>query len=199
MRRLMASLLGGHRGCSAPPFAALAQEIVKVAGIEATRVVIAPPQTELARIIKAGLSAAYRDGRQGHPRLCAGAEALLLLRRAPFRAALAERRRRRRGRVLARCRKDHRRLQGRGTRRLPPLRLPDARSRRRRRRHRSGQACRARDRLLGRRDPLRAGRLWRPHRADCGQRDLDHHAQAHQRSRDAGEAGRQRRPGQDPR
>ena len=38
----------------------LAQEIVKVAGIDATRVVIAPPQTELARIIKSGLAAAYQ-------------------------------------------------------------------------------------------------------------------------------------------
>ena len=47
------------------PFAALAQEVVTVAGIEATRVVIAPPQTELARIIKAGLSVAYSSAEKG--------------------------------------------------------------------------------------------------------------------------------------
>jgi murein L,D-transpeptidase YcbB/YkuD len=41
------------------PAAVHAQELVKVAGVEATRVVIAPPQTELARIIKKGLGEAY--------------------------------------------------------------------------------------------------------------------------------------------
>lgn len=41
------------------PATTLAQEVVNVAGIEATRVVIAPPQTELARIIKKGLGDAY--------------------------------------------------------------------------------------------------------------------------------------------
>jgi murein L,D-transpeptidase YcbB/YkuD len=50
----------------ATPFgAAMAQEVVNVAGIEATRVVIAPPRTELARIIKAGLSEAYSDAQKG--------------------------------------------------------------------------------------------------------------------------------------
>ena len=60
MRRLMASLLAGIVlfGVSGP---VLSQEVVKVAGIDATRVIIAPPQTELARIIKSGLSGAYRD------------------------------------------------------------------------------------------------------------------------------------------
>ena len=60
MRRLMASLLAGVVlfGASGP---VLSQEVVKVAGIDATRVIIAPPQTELARIIKSGLSTAYRD------------------------------------------------------------------------------------------------------------------------------------------
>ena len=38
---------------------ALAQEVVTVAGVEATRIVIAPPQTELARIIKQGLGERY--------------------------------------------------------------------------------------------------------------------------------------------
>lgn len=51
----------------ATPGLAVAQEVVKVAGVDATRVVIAPPQTELARIIKAGLGDAYfsakRDSR----------------------------------------------------------------------------------------------------------------------------------------
>ncbi len=49
----------------ASPVAALAQEVVTVAGIEATRVVIAPPKTELARIIKAGLSKSYADAQKG--------------------------------------------------------------------------------------------------------------------------------------
>ena len=44
-----------------------AQEVVTVGGIETTRVVIAPPQTELARIIKKGLGERYfganRDSR----------------------------------------------------------------------------------------------------------------------------------------
>ena len=60
MRRLTASLLAGLVlfGAAGP---VLSQEVVKVAGIDATRVIIAPPQTELARIIKSGLSGAYRD------------------------------------------------------------------------------------------------------------------------------------------
>ncbi|WP_423066639.1 L,D-transpeptidase family protein [Devosia sp. CN2-171] len=49
----------------ASPVAVLAQEVVTVAGIEATRVVIAPPKTELARIIKAGLSKSYADAQKG--------------------------------------------------------------------------------------------------------------------------------------
>lgn len=59
MRRLMASLLAGVALASAT-LPAAAQEVVQVAGIEAVRVVIAPPQTELARIIKSGLSASYQ-------------------------------------------------------------------------------------------------------------------------------------------
>ena len=57
MRRL-ASILIGAALLSAPS-GVIAQEKVMVAGVEATRIVIAPPQTELARIIKAGLSDAY--------------------------------------------------------------------------------------------------------------------------------------------
>lgn len=57
MQKLMAAILGA--ALLSVPSAALAQEKVIVAGIEATRVVIAPPQNELARIIKAGLSDAY--------------------------------------------------------------------------------------------------------------------------------------------
>jgi murein L,D-transpeptidase YcbB/YkuD len=53
----------------ASPFAiftqAAAQETVTVAGIETTRIVIAPPKTELARIIKAGLSTAYAAAEKG--------------------------------------------------------------------------------------------------------------------------------------
>ncbi|HQZ13155.1 MAG TPA: peptidoglycan-binding protein, partial [Devosia sp.] len=47
------------------PVAAIAQETVLVAGVEATRVVIAPPQTELARIIKMGLGEAYFGATKG--------------------------------------------------------------------------------------------------------------------------------------
>jgi len=60
MRRLMASLLAGVALASAS-LPALAQEVVMVAGVEATRIVIAPPQTELARIIKSGLALNYQQ------------------------------------------------------------------------------------------------------------------------------------------
>jgi murein L,D-transpeptidase YcbB/YkuD len=55
----MASLLAGVVlfGIAGP---VTAQEIVKVAGIDTTRIVIAPPRTELARIIKSGLAASYQ-------------------------------------------------------------------------------------------------------------------------------------------
>lgn len=42
-----------------PSSVSLAQEVVNIGGVEATRVVIAPPQTELALIIKKGLGEAY--------------------------------------------------------------------------------------------------------------------------------------------
>lgn len=64
MTMLKALLLAGTVAL-ASPFAAIAQETVTVAGIEATRIVIAPPKTELARIIKAGLSAAYAASEKG--------------------------------------------------------------------------------------------------------------------------------------
>jgi L,D-transpeptidase YcbB len=57
------------------PGAVPAQEVVTVAGVEATRVVIAPPQTELARIIKEGLSEAY-FGAQRNTRAYAQAQKL---------------------------------------------------------------------------------------------------------------------------
>lgn len=44
---------------------ATAQETIVVAGVEATRVVIAPPQTELARTIKKGLGDAYFGAEKG--------------------------------------------------------------------------------------------------------------------------------------
>lgn len=47
------------------PLAPFAQDVVKVAGIEATRIVIAPPRTELARQIKADLAAAYAAAAKG--------------------------------------------------------------------------------------------------------------------------------------
>lgn len=66
MRRLMAAIITGTALLGAAA-GAVAQERVLVAGTEATRIVIAPPQSELARIIKAGLSDAYvaapRDSR----------------------------------------------------------------------------------------------------------------------------------------
>lgn len=47
-------------GLSVTPLAtAHAQQVVTVAGVEATRIVIAPPQTELARIVKQGLGERY--------------------------------------------------------------------------------------------------------------------------------------------
>lgn len=64
MSGLKAFLLAGGVALLAP-LAATAQEVVTVAGIEATRVVIAPPQTALARIIKAGLSTAYSSAEKG--------------------------------------------------------------------------------------------------------------------------------------
>ncbi len=68
MTMLKALLLAGTV-VFASPFAiftqAWAQETVTVAGIETTRIVIAPPKTELARIIKAGLSAAYASAEKG--------------------------------------------------------------------------------------------------------------------------------------
>jgi len=68
MTMLKALLLAGTVAL-ASPFAiftkAWAQETVTVAGIETTRIVIAPPKTELARIIKAGLSSAYAAAEKG--------------------------------------------------------------------------------------------------------------------------------------
>lgn len=68
MTMLKALLLAGTVAL-ASPFAiftqASAQETVTVAGIETTRIVIAPPKTELARIIKAGLSSAYASAEKG--------------------------------------------------------------------------------------------------------------------------------------
>lgn len=65
MSKLTALLLAGTIALASPFSAVMAQEVVNVAGIEATRVVIAPPRTELARIIKAGLSEAYAATQKG--------------------------------------------------------------------------------------------------------------------------------------
>jgi len=65
MPNLKAILLAGTIAIASPFSIATAQEIVNVAGVEATRVVIAPPRTELARIIKAGLSQAYAESQKG--------------------------------------------------------------------------------------------------------------------------------------
>ncbi len=50
---------------SAPNQLAVAQESVIINGVEAQRVVIAPPQNDLARSIKAGLAATYDAARPG--------------------------------------------------------------------------------------------------------------------------------------
>lgn len=69
MTMLKALLLAGTVALASPfaifTQAASAQETVTVAGIETTRIVIAPPKTELARIIKAGLSTAYATAEKG--------------------------------------------------------------------------------------------------------------------------------------
>ncbi|KQU95803.1 L,D-transpeptidase family protein [Devosia sp. Root105] len=69
MTMLKALLLAGTVALASPfaifTQAASAQETVTVAGIETTRIVIAPPKTELARIIKAGLSTAYAAAEKG--------------------------------------------------------------------------------------------------------------------------------------
>lgn len=65
MPKLKALLLAGTIAVASPFSVAMAQEIVNVAGVEATRVVIAPPRTELARIIKTGLSEAYAGTQKG--------------------------------------------------------------------------------------------------------------------------------------
>lgn len=69
MTMLKALLLAGTVALASPfaifTQAASAQETVTVAGIETTRIVIAPPKTELARIIKAGLSSAYAAAEKG--------------------------------------------------------------------------------------------------------------------------------------
>jgi len=67
---MLKALLLASTVALASPFAILvqeasAQETVTVAGIETTRIVIAPPKTELARIIKAGLSTAYAAAEKG--------------------------------------------------------------------------------------------------------------------------------------
>jgi len=64
MSRLKALLLAGTVALGSP-LAAVAQEVVTIAGVETTRVVIAPPRSELARIIKAGLSEAYAATERG--------------------------------------------------------------------------------------------------------------------------------------
>jgi len=64
MKKLMAWLAAGALVMAAPA-AAHAQQAVTIGGVEATRVVIAPPASELARIIKAGLSTAYYGSGKG--------------------------------------------------------------------------------------------------------------------------------------
>jgi hypothetical protein len=58
MSRLIACLATGAL-LALSTQAAVAQEAVTVNGVEAMRVVIAPPETDVAKLIKAKLSAAY--------------------------------------------------------------------------------------------------------------------------------------------
>jgi murein L,D-transpeptidase YcbB/YkuD len=64
MRGYAISLLLGAL-LAAPAGAPLAQDRAEAAGPESARVVIAPPQTELARIIKSGLATAYQAASRG--------------------------------------------------------------------------------------------------------------------------------------
>ena len=58
MRRLFAFLVAGTLLTALPT---VAQETIRVGEVDAVRVVIAPPQTELARIVKQGLLTNYRS------------------------------------------------------------------------------------------------------------------------------------------
>src|SRR5687768_12278909 len=60
MRKLVCAFLLGMTALSSP-VVATAQEAAVTAGTEVPRVVIAPPRTELARIIKSGLAASYQS------------------------------------------------------------------------------------------------------------------------------------------
>jgi murein L,D-transpeptidase YcbB/YkuD len=64
MRSFKALLLAGFAATSLA-IPAVAQEIVNVAGVQATRIVIAPPQTPLEKIIKQELSDAYSTAKRG--------------------------------------------------------------------------------------------------------------------------------------
>lgn len=62
MKMVLAGLIAGTVFLTATA-APLAQETLTIGGVEATRVVIAPPQTAVARTVKAGLSEAYITAR----------------------------------------------------------------------------------------------------------------------------------------
>jgi murein L,D-transpeptidase YcbB/YkuD len=64
MRILRTLLLAGIAAASVA-IPAAAQEVVNVAGVQATRIVIAPPQTPIEKIIKSELSDAYATARRG--------------------------------------------------------------------------------------------------------------------------------------
>lgn len=64
MRTTVASLLTAFV-LVAFPSSVSAQEIVQVNGVEATRIVIAPPQNSIARTVKSGLAEAYNAARPG--------------------------------------------------------------------------------------------------------------------------------------
>ena len=65
MKKILSILLLGTALFAGPNQHLLAQEAVTINGIEAQRVIIAPPQNDLARLIKTGLAATYDAARPG--------------------------------------------------------------------------------------------------------------------------------------
>ena len=146
MRRLLAFLVAGTLLTAIP---VVAQETVRVGEIDAVRVVIAPPQTELARIVKAGLLQNYR-GADPDSRAYAEAQKLYFFYGARhFEPLWLTEGTDGSAGFSASALKIMDVFEASAARRLPPVRLPDARPRSRRGRHRSAEARGGRDRVLG--------------------------------------------------
>ena len=65
MKKILATLLLSMGLCGTQITPLTAQEAITINGVEAQRVVIAPPKTALARSIKSGLAQNYADARKG--------------------------------------------------------------------------------------------------------------------------------------